>query len=85
MGEKTEKRIFSEKLLNELDEILLKGGKIYFKTDHLDYYYHVLNILESNDKYKIIYHCDDLYSTNKVQENIKTEFEHLFLYRKIKQ
>lgn len=73
------KRILSEKLLEDLDIVLKKNGKIFFKTDHLNYYLDTLDLIKNSNKYDIVYNTDDLYSTDLVENNIKTEFEHLFL------
>ena len=73
------KRILSEKLLEDLDVVLKKNGKIFFKTDHLNYYLDTLELIKNSNNYDIVYNTDDLYSTNLVEHNIKTEFEHLFL------
>ena len=73
------KRILSEKLLEDLDIVLKKDGKIFFKTDHLNYYLDTLELIKNSNNYDIVYNTDDLYSTNLVEHNIKTEFEHLFL------
>ena len=73
------KRILSEKLLEDLDIVLKKNGKIFFKTDHLNYYLDTLELINNSNNYDIVYNTDDLYSTNLVEHNIKTEFEHLFL------
>ncbi|CAM3166300.1 tRNA (guanosine(46)-N7)-methyltransferase TrmB [Streptobacillus felis] len=73
------KRIFGEKLLNDLDFVLKSGSKIYFKTDHLQYYLDILDLINSRDGYTVVYSTDDLYNSEKIIDNIKTEFEHLFL------
>ena len=73
------KRILSEKLLEDLDIVLKKNGKIFFKTDHLNYYLDTLELIKNSNNYDIVYNTVDLYSTNLVEHNIKTEFEHLFL------
>ena len=73
------KRILSEKLLEDLDIVLKKNGKIFFKTDHLNYYLDTLDLIKNSNKYDIVYNTDDLYSTDLAENNIKTEFEHLFL------
>lgn len=73
------KRILSCDLLNKLYPLLKKDGKIYFKTDHLDYYNFVLGLINSRTDYMILANTDDLYSTEYVENNIKTEFEHLFI------
>lgn len=77
----THKRLFSSKLLENLKVILKENGKIYFKSDHLDYYYQVLNLLENDNSFKVIFKTEDLYSTEKLKDNIETEFESLFIHK----
>lgn len=74
-----QKRLFSKDLLKTLNIIMKKGGKIYFKTDHLDYYNYVLELLNEDSNFKIEYKTEDLYNSDKLENNIKTEFEHLFI------
>ena len=31
------------------------------------------------EKYRVVYHTDDLHNSEKAQDNIKTEFEQMFL------
>ncbi len=72
-------RVFSDELLNKLNIVMKKNSKIFFKTDHMQYYEDILELINSRDDYKVLYNTADLYSTEKVQENIQTEFEQLFL------
>lgn len=77
--EKNEKkRIISNDLLDKIYPLLKAGGKIYFKTDHLAYYNSVLELVDKHKNFKVAYHTTDLHSTDLVNENIMTEFEHLF-------
>ncbi|CAM3452883.1 tRNA (guanosine(46)-N7)-methyltransferase TrmB [Pseudostreptobacillus hongkongensis] len=73
------KRIFGEKLISDLNLVLKKNGKIYFKTDHLQYYLDILELINSIDGYSVVYHTDDLHNSPYDETNIKTEFENLFL------
>ena len=73
------KRLINKELFERMDTILKKGGKLYFKTDHQQYYEDVLELLKEIDGYEVVYHTDDLHNTEKAAENIKTEFEQLFL------
>ena len=73
------KRIFGEKLISDLNLVLKKNGKIYFKTDHLQYYLDILELINSIDGYSVVYHTDDLHNSPYAETNIKTEFENLFL------
>ncbi len=75
------KRMLSENLLKNLDVVLKKGGKLYFKTDHLDYYLSVLELINSSEKYEIVRHTKDLYNTDLKNNNVQTEFEHLFIHK----
>lgn len=80
--EGTEKnRIIQEKLFKTLDKIMKKDGVLYFKTDHDMYYNDVLELVETLDNYEVVYHTSDLHNSEKAGNNIKTEFEQLFLHK----
>ena len=73
------KRVVSENLFSRLDIILKTGGKLFFKTDHEQYYEDVLELVNNIDNYKVIYRTKDLHNSEKAEENIRTEFEEMFL------
>ena len=73
------KRVISESLFSKLDIILKTGGKLFFKTDHEQYYEDVLELVKALENYQIVYHTRDLHNSEKANENIKTEFEQMFL------
>ena len=73
------KRVITESLFSKLDIVLKTDGKLFFKTDHEQYYKDVLELVDRLDNYKIIYHTSDLHNSEKASENIKTEFEQMFL------
>lgn len=73
------KRVVSEDLFSRLDIILKIGGKLFFKTDHEQYYEDVLELVNNIDNYKVIYRTKDLHNSEKAEENIRTEFEEMFL------
>lgn len=73
------KRILSSSLLDKLKSILKDNGKIYFKTDHLDYYTSILEMINKRADYKVLFHTNDLINSNLNEENIRTEFENLFI------
>lgn len=75
------KRMLSSNLLDNLDIVLKKHGKIYFKTDHEDYYKSVLNLINNSDKYEVLKHTEDLHSTELKENNVITEFEQLFIHK----
>ena len=73
------KRVINEELFSKLDVILKIDGKLFFKTDHEKYYEDVLELVKTLENYEIVYHTRDLHNSEKVNENIKTEFEQMFL------
>ena len=73
------KRVVSEDLFSRIDIILKTGGKLFFKTDHEQYYEDVLELVNNIDNYKVIYRTKDLHNSEKSEENIRTEFEEMFL------
>lgn len=73
------KRVVSEDLFSRLDIILKTGGKLFFKTDHEQYYEDVLELVNNIENYKVIYRTKDLHNSEKSEENIRTEFEEMFL------
>ncbi|WP_315523602.1 tRNA (guanosine(46)-N7)-methyltransferase TrmB [Fusobacterium massiliense] len=80
--EGTEKnRIIQESLFKTLDNIMKKDGILYFKTDHDVYYSDVLDLVKTLENYEVIYHTSDLHNSEKAENNIKTEFEQLFLHK----
>ena len=80
--EGTEKnRIIQESLFKTLDNIMKKDGILYFKTDHDVYYSDVLDLVKTLENYEVIYHTSDLHNSEKAENNIKTEFEKLFLHK----
>ena len=73
------KRVINEELFSKLDVILKIDGELFFKTDHEKYYEDVLELVKTLENYEIVYHTRDLHNSEKVNENIKTEFEQMFL------
>ncbi|MCP1225113.1 tRNA (guanosine(46)-N7)-methyltransferase TrmB [Sebaldella sp. S0638] len=73
------KRLINKELFDMLDVIMKPKGKFFFKTDHEGYYYDTLELLKDLDGYEIVFHTDDLYNTEKIRDNIQTEFEQMFL------
>lgn len=72
-------RLIQEKLFKTLELIMKKNGKLFFKTDHDQYYLDVLNCVNNLENFDVVYHTNDLHSSEKSETNIKTEFEQLFL------
>lgn len=72
-------RILQAKLFTSLDKVLKVGGKLFFKTDHDVYYQDVLELTKTLENYRVVFHTPDLHNSEKVEGNIETEFEQLFL------
>lgn len=72
-------RILQPKLFELLDKILKVNGVLYFKTDHDIYYEDVLTFMKEIKNYEVVYNTDDLHNSPKVVDNVKTEFEQLFI------
>lgn len=73
------KRVISESLFPKLDVVLKTDGKLFFKTDHEQYYEDVLELINTLENYEVVYHTRDLHNSEKAGENIQTEFEQMFL------
>lgn len=72
-------RIIQKPLFETLDKVLKIGGKLFFKTDHDQYYLDVLELSKELENYKVVYHTNDLHKSEKAVDNVLTEFEQLFL------
>lgn len=81
---KVKNRMIQPKLFEMTDKIMKKGGKIYFKTDHFEYYEDVLEKMKSIKGYSVVYHTNDLHNSSRAENNITTEFEDLFLKQNLK-
>lgn len=79
---KEENRILQKDFFYKVDNILKVGGKIFFKTDHDKYYEDIINLVKNElENFELIYYTNDLHNSDKSSENIKTEFENLFLHK----
>lgn len=58
-------------------KLLIKGGKIYQKTDNVDFFEYSLESFEKSG-YNIEYKTFDLYASDSLKDNIKTEYEEKF-------
>ncbi len=72
-------RFFSGDNLKRLAPLIKEGGFFCFKTDHRDYYQWALKELQSQSVFKVIRHSADIYQDRKPEEEIRSEFENLFL------
>jgi len=81
---KVKNRIIQEAFFQKISKIMKKGGKIYFKTDHDEYYEDVLEKMKQIKDYDVVYHTNDLHHSSRADENIFTEFEELFTKKDMK-
>ena len=75
---KRKHRILSKEFLTKIHPYFCYGGELRFKTDHLEYFKSVTQILKHLDFYSIDQHTRDLHKSAYNKENILTEFEMLF-------
>jgi len=75
---KRKHRILSTEFLTKIHPYFCSGGELRFKTDHLEYFKSVTQILKHLDFYSIDQHTGDLHKSAYNKENILTEFEMLF-------
>jgi len=75
---KRKHRILSTEFLKKIRPYFSSGGELRFKTDHLEYFKSVTQILNQLDFYSIDQHTEDLHKSEYNNENILTEFEMLF-------
>ena len=71
-------RILSADFLAKMHPYFRSGGELRFKTDHLEYFETVTEILQKLENYKIVEHTTNLQRSNYIEDNILTEFEMLF-------
>ena len=71
-------RILSADFLTKAHPYFRSGGKLRFKTDHLEYFETVTDIIQNLETYKIVEYSKDLHQSEYKEHNILTEFEMLF-------
>jgi tRNA (guanine-N7-)-methyltransferase len=64
--------------LTKMHPYFRSNGKLFFKTDHLEYFRTVTEMLNQLGIYTIDQHTEDLHQSGYDSENILTEFEMLF-------
>lgn len=76
-------RIISPDNLKIFSQKLKPQGRILFKTDHAEYFDWAINIFKNSADFKISKETKDLHKSSWAAENILTEFEQLFLSKKL--
>ncbi len=74
-------RVIQPKLFEVFNVILKSGGKVFIKTDHDGYANDILEFIKEFPNYTVDFSTNDLHNSEKNQDNIKTEFEELFLHK----
>ena len=75
---KRKHRILSTEFLTKMRPYFCSEGELRFKTDHLEYFKTVTDILNQLEFYTIDQHTENLHQSAYDTENILTEFEMLF-------
>ena len=71
-------RILSTEFLSRTLPLFRSKGELRFKTDHLEYFETVTDIIQNLETYKIVEYSKDLHQNEYNAKNILTEFEMLF-------
>jgi len=71
-------RILSADFLTKMHPYFRSSSELRFKTDHLEYFETVTEILQKLENYKIVEYSKDLHQSEYNAKNILTEFEMLF-------
>ena len=71
-------RILSADFLTKMHPFFSSGGELRFKTDHLEYFETVTDIIQNFETYKIVEYSKNLHQSEYNAKNILTEFEMLF-------
>jgi len=77
------RRLVQKKFLNNLYDITKKDWKFIFKTDHLGYFLHVLQEIEST-RWRIEFKTFDYEKEGLYNSDAITEFEQIFRWQNIK-
>ncbi len=72
-------RLLQHSFFETLTRLLKHKGRFFFKTDHQDYFHSVTQLLTHFRQFEIVEYSEDLHQSPYLQNNIKTEFEKLFL------
>ncbi|MGI6680534.1 MAG: tRNA (guanosine(46)-N7)-methyltransferase TrmB [Bdellovibrionota bacterium] len=76
-------RVLSKEFFDNLSKLLKKHGEFLYKTDHTERFLETKLLLEENNLFNIVEYSEDLYNSPYIENNIKTEFESLFLSQEL--
>ena len=77
-------RLLTAEFLAGLSLRIKQGGFFSLKTDHAEYFNSVLLLLRENKNFTIVAETLDLHSSPYIADNIRTEFEEMFIRDKQK-
>ena len=72
-------RLLSDEFLQSISKSLVNSGAFLYKTDHREYFEATLKLLQQASYFDLTAYSFDLYNSEYLSGNIKTEFEKLFL------
>lgn len=72
-------RLLNRDFVAKLQQLLLPGGFLAYKTDHQEYFDETLEMLESSLLFSIAEQSRDLHQSAYAADNVLTEFENLFI------
>lgn len=75
----TKHRMLNEERLITISKLLRQSGALLYKTDHKEYFYTTLELLESLPMFAVEYQTPDLHNSPYLEGSVQTEFESLFL------
>lgn len=78
---KPKNRVLQPSTIEMMRKIFKKGGKLFFKTDHDEYFESVLEFMKDIEGFEVVYQTTDLHNDPKNEDNVMTEFESLFLHK----
>ena len=77
-------RMLNPDMLCHLALLLKSGGFLSYKTDHPERFHETHRLLENTGGWKVERYSEDLWNSEFTEDNIVTEFEGLFLSKRMK-
>lgn len=77
-------RVLSQEFFSNLSKLLIDNGEFLYKTDHKERFLETKELLDKNKDFTVTQYSEDLYDSPYIENNIKTEFEGLFLSKGLK-
>ena len=74
-------RLLQRHFLDAMLPLFRQNAQFFFKTDHLEYFEEVHELLQNHPHYSITRYTNDLHQSEYAENNIETEFERLFQHK----